>query len=65
MNSNSFNANLIAWDVSSCQNFVEMFKAATVFDSSVAHWKFSYEATHFRGMFSGATSFTGIGLETW
>lgn len=52
----SFNTNINNWDVSSCTNFLEMFRQASSFNQPLDNWDVS-SVTIFQSMFYNASSF--------
>jgi hypothetical protein len=60
----SITVDLSLWNVSNAQYMHDMFLDAAMVDFDVSGWKVS-KVLHFNGMWEGATSFTGRGLEQW
>ena len=58
----SFNQDLSGWDTSGITNWNSAFRNATAFNGSVAGWTLNGNLTD---VFRDATSFTGIGMDSW
>ena len=64
MGCRSFQKDLSKWSFKNLQEMEMMFRSATLFDSDLGRW----DVSHVRKMdsaFAYATSFRGVGLDTW
>ncbi len=63
-NTENFNGDLSAWDMSNVSHMDSMFAGAVSFNGDLSNWDVS-NVKSFENMFHGATDFQGLGLSSW